>query len=464
MELNIDALIERVQSTHAKYLEEKERFKTELNAANTDKENISRELEEANTKIQALDIAIANNQSELEAAKAEVTSANTEIESLTVDLQTARDELEAAKKEVSEKASLLETMTSKEEVDKILVNDANVYKELQNKYDTLKAKHASEVDELNKKVEELTKNAENFEIYSNSLKDEVKESSTALASLQNKYTDLENQKKDLDTAFAELKAKHNTAIETDAEKSAETDSKIAKLTEEINKKTTEASENLTKYNSLKDQTLLTIRHLVEEVIEPMEAELNKAKSENQELITKVNALTAKVDSLTKDNTTKDSRIVDLTQQISKLNASLKEDEIPVRKTNAHLQNYIDSMIPVPEGTAAAQVDDKPIRNTIKSEDTMVTPLGKVSKEIISSAFKLIDSLFKDVSPNNAGQYPLNHALNAAEALGINVTACNTIMDRLCAMSKDGKPVVYFNGATYLATMDAASLKDYIMRG
>jgi hypothetical protein len=32
------------------------------------------------------------------------------------------------------------------------------------------------------------------------------------------------------------------------------------------------------------------------------------------------------------------------------------------------------------------------------------------------------------------------------------------------MSKDGKPVVYFNGATYLATMDAASLKDYIMRG
>ena len=63
MELNIDALIERVQSTHAKYLEEKERFKAELNAANTDKETISRELEEANTKIQALDIAIANNQS-----------------------------------------------------------------------------------------------------------------------------------------------------------------------------------------------------------------------------------------------------------------------------------------------------------------------------------------------------------------------------------------------------------------
>ena len=173
MELDLDTLIERVQSTHSKYLEEREKFKSELNAVNLDKEKISNEL----------------------------INANTEIESLTKELKVVQEDLESTKQELSEKASLMETMTSKEEVDKILVNDANIYKELQNKYETAKEKHTTEVEQLNKTIEELTKNADNFEIYSKSLKDEIQEKTTALANLENKFNDLETQKNDLNTAF-----------------------------------------------------------------------------------------------------------------------------------------------------------------------------------------------------------------------------------------------------------------------
>ena len=438
MELDLDTLIERVQSTHSKYLEEREKFKSELNAVNLDKEKISNEL----------------------------INANTEIESLTKELKVVQEDLESTKQELSEKTSLMETMTSKEEVDKILVNDANIYKELQNKYETAKEKHTTEVEQLNKTIEELTKNADNFEIYSKSLKDEIQEKTTALANLENKFNDLETQKNDLNTAFLELKEKHNKTVENDAN----TDVKVTELNTTLENKSKEAEENLQKYLDLKEKTYKTIKHLVEDVIERQEGEIASlketlantvSKESLQEAQNNIATLNNKVNTLTQDNITKDNRIVDLTQQISQLTEEIK-NLTPVRKTHSHLQDYIDSTIPVPEGTAAAEVmATRPTK--VKEENLRITPLGKVSEDVINNTIRMLDGLYEGKYVNTDGNYPLNNALQVAENIGLPISTGNIIMERLCSMIKNGKPVMFYEGNIYYATIDKEDLKNYILR-
>lgn len=438
MELDLDTLIERVQSTHSKYLEEREKFKSELNAVNLDKEKISNEL----------------------------INANTEIESLAKELKVVQEDLESTKQELSEKTSLMETMTSKEEVDKILVNDANIYKELQNKYETAKEKHTTEVEQLNKTIEELTKNADNFEIYSKSLKDEIQEKTTALANLENKFNDLETQKNDLNTAFLELKEKHNKTVENDAN----TDVKVTELNTTLENKSKEAEENLQKYLDLKEKTYKTIKHLVEDVIERQEGEIASlketlantvSKESLQEAQNNIATLNNKVNTLTQDNITKDNRIVDLTQQISQLTEEIK-NLTPVRKTHSHLQDYIDSTIPVPEGTAAAEVmTTRPTK--VKEENLRITPLGKVSEDVINNTIRMLDGLYEGKYVNTDGNYPLNNALQVAENIGLPISTGNIIMERLCSMIKNGKPVMFYEGNIYYATIDKEDLKNYILR-
>lgn len=438
MELDLDTLIERVQSTHSKYLEEREKFKSELDAVNLDKEKISNEL----------------------------INANTEIESLTKELKVVQEDLESTKQELSEKTSLMETMTSKEEVDKILVNDANIYKELQNKYETAKEKHTTEVEQLNKTIEELTKNADNFEIYSKSLKDEIQEKTTALANLENKFNDLETQKNDLNTAFLELKEKHNKTVENDAN----TDVKVTELNTTLENKSKEAEENLQKYLDLKEKTYKTIKHLVEDVIEHQEDEIASlketlantvSKESLQEAQNNIATLNDKVNTLTQDNITKDNRIVDLTQQISQLTEEIK-NLTPVRKTHSHLQDYIDSTIPVPEGTAAAEVmATRPTK--VKEENLRITPLGKVSEDVINNTIRMLDGLYEGKYVNTDGNYPLNNALQVAENIGLPISTGNIIMERLCSMIKNGKPVMFYEGNIYYATIDKEDLKNYILR-
>ncbi len=438
MELDLDTLIERVQSTHSKYLEEREKFKSELNAVNLDKEKISKEL----------------------------INANAEVESLLKELKVVQEDLESTKQELSEKTSLMETMTSKEEVDKILVNDANIYKELQNKYETAKEKHTTEVEQLNKTIEELTKNADNFEIYSKSLKDEIQEKTTALANLENKFNDLETQKNDLNTAFLELKEKHNKTVENDAN----TDVKVNELNTTLENKSKEAEENLQKYLDLKEKTYKTIKHLVEDVIERQEGEIASlketlantvSKESLQEAQNNIATLNNKVNTLTQDNITKDNRIVDLTQQISQLTEEIK-NLTPVRKTHSHLQDYIDSTIPIPEGTAAAEVmATRPTK--VKEENLRITPLGKVSEDVINNTIRMLDGLYEGKYVNTDGNYPLNNALQVAENIGLPISTGNIIMERLCSMIKNGKPVMFYEGNIYYATIDKEDLKNYILR-
>lgn len=434
MEFDLDSLINRVQSTHDQYLKEKERFVTELALSQEKTDNAVSELNNANTKISQI-----------------------------------TEELSVIKQELQEKSAELEKATSKKEVDQILNNDAAVYKELHNKYEALKEKYDTETSSLNKTIGELTKNAENFETYSNSLKAEIQENTTAFANLQNKYVDLENQKKDLQTAFAELKEKHNKSIEA----AAGFDVKIGDLEKQLQDEVSQISDEKAKYNDLKAKTLGSIKHLVEDVIEPNEAKIKSLQDElslvttkvdskvYQEVIDKNNKLSIRIEELTKDISDKDSRIVDLTQKISELTEQIRE-LTPVKKAHSSLQDYIDSTIPVPEGTAASEIE-KPIRAT-KSSTTINTPFGIVTSDIINKASQMIDRLYNDTHVKANGEYVLSNALQAAEDVGLSVSTGNTIMERLCAMTKNGKPLVYFNGNIYYATINKEELKSYILKG
>lgn len=443
-ELNLDSLIERVQKTHSKYIEEKERFAADIKAANEEKQTLSTELETANTKINELSASLEDANKNLEATKAE-----------------------------------LAEMTSKDEVNQILSNDAAVYKELQNKYASLENKSQNEITQLTDKITELestiaslNKNSENYNIYAEDLKNEIQEKTTALASLNNKYADLENAKKDVDTAFLELKEKHNKSIEDHAE----TENKIAELESQLESLRGSNNDSNVTLAEFKGKTLGSIKHLVEDVIEPQEAKIealtkevelaNSAKAAADTKVAELNNIISnfneKINSLTRDISIKDTRIVDLTQQISELSEKIKE-LTPVRQTHTHLQDYIDSTIPIPENTAAA-ASTRQVKNAEDLSNAVVTPFGKVSPNLLSSVTKMIDELFRDKAPNQFGEYSLNNALQSAENVGLSVSTGNLIMDRLQAMNFNGKPIVIFRGNVYYATIDKETLKNYVLKG
>ena len=74
-------------------------------------------------------------------------------------------------------------------------------------------------------------------------------SEAELKDIENKFNDLETQKNDLNTAFLELKEKHNKTVENDAN----TDVKVTELNTTLENKSKEAEENLQKYLDLKIQ-------------------------------------------------------------------------------------------------------------------------------------------------------------------------------------------------------------------
>ena len=222
--------------------------------------------------------------------------------------------------------------------------------------------------------------------------------------------------------------------------------------------------------NLKEKTYKTIKHLVEDVIERQEGEIASlketlantvSKESLQEAQNNIATLNNKVNTLTQDNITKDNRIVDLTQQISQLTEEIK-NLTPVRKTHSHLQDYIDSTIPVPEGTAAAEVmATRPTK--VKEENLRITPLGKVSEDVINNTIRMLDGLYEGKYVNTDGNYPLNNALQVAENIGLPISTGNIIMERLCSMIKNGKPVMFYEGNIYYATIDKEDLKNYILR-
>lgn len=370
--MDIDGLIERVQSTHAKYLQEKERFK--------------KGIEDAQDKVVAAQKLSEDTAAELDAVKQQ--------------LKSAQDEIEI-------KSAEIDKMTSKEKVDEIMSNDAALYRELKNKYEDLKESCdvlKDEKDSLEKTIESLNKNAENFNKYTEGLKGELKDANTANAGLQNKIDAIEEQKADLEVAFAELKEKHNKCVETEA-----------------------GLNNISKENDSLKKAILDKDSLI-----------SILQNKNEELKQQIEKLSRDLSNLH-------------TESLEKSN-----------KTTSSLQSFIDSTLPVPQESAAATLNVRPVKKSSEiSEGTVPYKFGRTSPAIMDKVVQLVLGLFKDSVKNNLDQYPLQDPMSVAVTVGMDENTCDVTIKRLQAMTFIDRPLIVYKENKYFANIDSETLINYI---
>ena len=397
MALDIDSLIERVESTHKKYIEEKTRFKNETEALANDKKSLKESLdnlqnsfnslsdanEELNKKYNDLELSykgIKETLSQKETLISDFNKKSQEQEGIILNLNETISKL---KEDLESKEKELANTPSKDSVKEILNNDSAVYKELLNKYEDLQVTSENNIA---------------------SLKDD-------LLSKSEEYDELLNS--------------------VNAEKE--------------------------KYLSLKEKTYKTIKHLVEDVIEKQEIALAKLEAEKLELNNKIKLQEVSITGLTKDNVEL-KRELDILKE--KLDATKKEEVAVKEVKRTSLDDFIDSTIPVPKDTAAANL--RPIKRVSEiTENTIPYNFGRTSKEIMDKVLLLIDELFNNVTLNNNNEYPLNNPLLSADRINMDRVTLNTVMSRLTAMTYNNVPLLVYKGNMYYATIDKDIIKNYI---
>lgn len=386
MELNLDELIDRVESTHKRYLEEKSKFSSEKENLLSQNEKLNNDISNLNNKINSLsndNLSLSNEKNDLikniDNLKLEIENKNTNLKSLELDKENSinkinelSNKVNSLTEELSKKTS--ENLVNKKDVTKILDNDSSVYKELQNKYNDLQ---------------------NNYESIIADLKDD----------LQNKVFKINVLNDDL------LNEKNN-------------------------------------YKDLINKTYNTIKHLVEDVIEPHELKIKNYESSLKELNLKL------------DNS--NNEILSLKSQITKYNKeeTTKNSEVEIRNTN--LENFIESTIPVPKNTAAANI--RQVKRNISdiSEGTIPYKFGRTSKQVMDKVLSFIDGLFENVVKNTEDEYPLNNPLQVAENVKMDRNMLRITLERLTSMNyRNGKPLLIYKGNLYYALFDKDDIKNYI---
>lgn len=335
--MDIDKLIERVEKTHADYLEKKNQFQQTMTA------------------------------------KAE------EVDGLKLKIEDLNSELDSLKEQLAQKDHIEENNAQ--------IDDLN-----------------EEIERLKTEINVLNKNADHFEELKNNLQTELTDVNTAKASAENKYASLFTQKQDLEVAFKELQDKYNLII---------SDDKADQLKDRVTELENEKQEHLQKEIQLADKNAA------------LEGEISSLRAELAE---------------------KDKIIEGLRS--------------PVHKKTNSLQDFIDSTIPVPEESAAMNVRQVK-RGSEISEGTVPYKFGRTSPKIMQLIEHLIDRLFEGSLPDNEGYYPLRNPLIVIEEIGMDKNTYQVAIERLQAMTYNSKPLVFYNGNMYYATMDRDSLKKYI---
>jgi chromosome segregation ATPase len=397
MALDIDSLIERVESTHKKYIEEKTRFKNETESLTNDKKSLKESLDNLQNSFNNLSNAnedLNKKYNDLELSYKSIEETLSQKETLILDFNKKSQEQEDVilnlnetisklKENLESKEKELANTSSKDSVKEILNNDSAVYKELLNKY------------------EDLQKNTDDIIA---SLKDDLFNKSEELSEINNKLS---------------------------AEKN--------------------------KYLDLKEKTYHTIKHLVEDVIEKHEAEINKLNTDKDELLKKIASQDSSIAKLNAENADLTREIVTLKAQIKKLHedrAATKE----VKRTS--LEDFIDSTIPVPEDSAAANL--RPVKKVSEiTENTIPYNFGRTSKEIMNKVLLLIDKLFEGVNLNNNNEYPLNNPQIVCDEVNMDKVTLSTVLNRLTSMAYNNRPLLVYKGNLYYATIDKDTIKNYI---
>lgn len=397
MALNIDNLIERVELTHKKYIEEKTRFKNETESLANDKKNLKESLDNLQNSFNNLSDAnedLNKKYNDLELSYKSVEETLSQKETLILDFNRKSQEQEdiitnlnetisKLKEDLESKENELANTPSKDSVKEILNNDSAVYKELLNKY-----------EDLQKTTDDIIA----------SLKDDLFSKSEELSDINNKLL---------------------------AEKN--------------------------RYLDLKEKTYYTIKHLVENVIEKHEAEINKLNTDKDELLKKIVSQDNSIAKLTAENADLSREIVTLKAQIKKLH---EDKAVSKEAKRTSLDDFIDTTIPVPEDSAAANL--RPVKRVSEiTENTIPYNFGRTSKEIMDKVLLLIDELFNNVTLNNNNEYPLNNPLLSADRINMDRVTLNTVMSRLTAMTYNNVPLLVYKGNMYYATIDKDIIKNYI---
>ena len=397
MALNIDNLIERVELTHKKYLEEKTRFKTETELVNKERDELKKSFEELQSSYN---------------------DANSKNEALNDDLNKLKDEYDSLKEVLSDKENIISDLNSS--VQKYETDITSLKNEIIELKDSLKAKE-----------EELTNTPSK-----DSIKEILNNDSAVYKELLNKYEDLQ------------VTSENNIASLKDD---------LLSKSEEYDELLNSVNAEKEKYLSLKEKTYKTIKHLVEDVIEKQEIALAKLEAEKLELNNKIKLQEVSITGLTKDNVEL-KRELDILKE--KLDATKKEEVAVKEVKRTSLDDFIDSTIPVPKDTAAANL--RPIKRVSEiTENTIPYNFGRTSKEIMDKVLLLIDELFNNVTLNNNNEYPLNNPLLSADRINMDRVTLNTVMSRLTAMTYNNVPLLVYKGNMYYATIDKDIIKNYI---
>ena len=397
MALNIDNLIERVELTHKKYLEEKTRFKTETELVNKERDELKKSLEELQSSYN---------------------DANSKNEALNDDFNKLKDEYDSLKEVLSDKENIISDLNSSAQ--KYETDITSLKNEIIELKDSLKAKE-----------EELTNTPSK-----DSIKEILNNDSAVYKELLNKYEDLQ------------VTSENNIASLKDD---------LLSKSEEYDELLNSVSAEKEKYLSLKEKTYKTIKHLVEDVIEKQEIALAKLEAEKLELNNKIKLQEVSITGLTKDNVEL-KRELDILKE--KLDATKKEEVAVKEVKRTSLDDFIDSTIPVPKDTAAANL--RPIKRVSEiTENTIPYNFGRTSKEIMDKVLLLIDELFNNVTLNNNNEYPLNNPLLSADRIDMDRVTLNTVMSRLTAMTYNNVPLLVYKGNMYYATIDKDIIKNYI---
>lgn len=397
MALDIDSLIERVESTHKKYIEEKTKFKNETASLTNDKKalkesfdnlqnsfnNLSDNNKDLNKKYNDLVLSYKGLEETLSQKDALILDFNKESQEREDIILNLNETISKLKEDLESKEKELANTSSKDSVKEILNNDSAVYKELLNKY-----------EDLQKTTDAIIA----------SLKDELFSKSEELADINDRIS---------------------------AEKN--------------------------KYLDLKEKTYHTIKHLVEDIIEKHEVEITKLNADKDGLLKKVASQDSSIAKLNAEN-------VDLTREIVTLKAQIKklqEDKIATKEVKrTSLEDFIDSTIPVPEESAAANL--RPVKRVSEiTENTIPYNFGRTSKEIMNKVLLLVDELFEGVSLNNNNEYPLNNPQIICEKVDMDKVTLSTVLNRLTSMAYNNKPLLVYKGNLYYATIDKDTIKNYI---
>ena len=371
---NIDELIERVQSTHQRYLEEKEKFAEGIKKSEEQVASLTAELESTRKDLISTKGNLARVQDESDNYKSNIGARDEEVNSL--------------RKDITVVTSLLD--------------------EEKEKYNTA----ITELASLKDSIAEADSNYQRLSDFTESLKGQLHDSETATAGMENKYVDAINQYKKLEEELASIKSECDKSKE-----SLELSNSNYKLLED-------------RYNAQQEE----VEHI---------SELKETLASKDDIIKQLN-----------------KQVEELQHMVSSYeDAKNKGHSLEVRapKTTA-LQDFIESTIPIPKDSAAAEVSVA----TEISKDTLPYRFGRTSSYVMSNVKRLVEALFDDVVVNNRGEYPLNNPLKVIERIGMDTNTYEVTMKRLQAMTYDRKPLVIYKENMYYATIDSKTMLDYIM--